>query len=62
MGYLKSLVDGLNWQEIHQPTYSPSLFDKTITGIYFHHNMCFLRKGINEEGSNEVRNNRIGGV
>lgn len=62
MGFLKSLVDCLNWQEIHQPTYAPSNFDNTLVGIHFYHNMTFLRKGINNEGSNFLENNRIKGI
>ena len=62
MGFLKSLVDGLNWQEIHQPTYVPSSMDKEITGIHFYHNIVFLKKGKNCEGSTEVQSNRIGSV
>ena len=55
--FLKSLVDCLNWQEIPQPGYAPTLFDRTIVGIHFYHNMVFLRKGDNNEGSNVLRNN-----
>lgn len=62
MGFLKSLIDGLNWQEIHQPSYTPSLFDLTITGMHFYHNLVFLKKGSNKEGSTEVKGNRITGV
>ena len=62
MGFLKSLIDGLNWQEIHQPTYSPSAFEQEITGMHFYHNLVFLRKGSNREGSTEVIGNRIGGI
>ena len=62
IGFLKSLVDGLNWQEIHQPTYVPSAFEQEITGIHFYHNLAFLKKGSNNEGSTEVAGNRIRGI
>lgn len=62
MGFLKSLIDGLNWQEIHQPTYAPSALEQQITSIHFYHNLAFLKKGSNLEGSTEVSSNRIGGV
>ena len=62
MGVLKSLVDALNWEERHQPTYQPSSFDTTLTGLHFYHNLAFLKKGNNREGSTEVKANRITGV
>lgn len=62
MGVLKSMIDCLNWQEIHQPTYSPSQFDLNLTGLFFYHNLAFLKKGNNTEGSTEVRDNRITGI
>ncbi len=62
MGYLKSLVDGLNWSEIHQPTYSPTEFDKTLVGMHFYQNLAFLQKGDNTRGSAFVRENRFPGL
>jgi hypothetical protein len=60
MGFLKSLVDGLNYQEFDNPFYSPSYTDKNITGISFFHNIVFIEKGKNSEGSNICKNNRMG--
>ena len=62
MGFFKSLIDGLNWREIHQPHYEPSLFDRSIFSIHFYHNMCFLNKGSNVAESTVVVNNRVPGV
>ena len=62
MNFLKGLVDGLNWQEIHQPTYNPTVFEIEITSISFYHNIVFIQKGRNIEGSTQVRENRISGV
>ena len=62
MGFLKSLIDGVNWQEIHQPTYSPSQFELTLTSIHFYHNLVFLRKGSNTEGSTTLNDNRLPGL
>lgn len=59
MGFLKSLVDCLNWEEIHQPNYQPSSFDLNLKSIHFYHNMAFLEKGSNREGSTELRGNRL---
>ncbi|ESQ86744.1 hypothetical protein ABAC460_22095 [Asticcacaulis sp. AC460] len=57
MPFFKSLVDGLNWQEMHRPGYQPNYFDMNIVGMHFYHNLLFIRKGANTEGSNVVKNN-----
>lgn len=62
MGFIKSLIDGLNWREIHQPTYIPTSFDTEIASIHFYHNIVFVQKGNNDKQSTEVSANRIGGV
>lgn len=54
---LKNLVDGLNHNEFDSPGYLPSYFDLHITSIHFYHNMAFIYKGSNNEGSNIVENN-----
>lgn len=51
MGFFKSLVDGLNWEE-YFGDYKPAPLDLTITGISFYHNLVFIKKGDNREGSN----------
>ncbi|HEX5398090.1 MAG TPA: class I SAM-dependent methyltransferase [Verrucomicrobiae bacterium] len=56
MGLFKSLVDGLNYEEFLKPGYTPSYYDLHITGMHFYHNMVFIQKGRNQEGSNIVRN------
>jgi hypothetical protein len=50
MGYLKSLVDGLNWEEF-TGDYNPTYFDLNIKSIAFYHNLIIIRKGSNREGS-----------
>ena len=57
LDYLQSLVHSLNWQEIHRPRYEPSLLDTTLVGMHFYHNMVFLQKGNNREGSNVLKDN-----
>lgn len=52
MGFLKALVDGLNYEEYDLDTYAPTYFDKHIVGMHFYHNIAFIYKGQNEEGSN----------
>ena len=57
MEYLKRLIDGLNWEERDLPHYSPTRFDREILGISFYHNIAFLLKGNNQEGSNLMTRN-----
>jgi len=49
--YLKSAIDGLNHVE-NPMSGEPSYFDAHIIEIAFFHNLCILRKGINNEPSN----------
>jgi hypothetical protein len=56
MGFFKSLVDGLNHSEYLKPDYQPTYFDKHIVSISFYHNLIFVYKGLNDEGSNLVEN------
>lgn len=50
MGFFKSRVDGLNWEE-YFGDYTPNDFDLTIESIAFYHNLIVLKKGHNREGS-----------
>ena len=49
----KRLVDGLNWEEFADRP--PASFDREITSIHFYHNLAFIYKGRNQEGSNRHR-------
>jgi hypothetical protein len=57
MGFLKSLIDGLNYEEFagfnregyRHPGYEETYFDKTITSMHFYHNLAFIYKGSNTE-------------
>lgn len=53
MGYFKSLVDGLNWDQF-RGTYQPTYFDLNITSISFFHNLIFIRKGKNQEAQRSL--------
>jgi len=57
MGMLKRLVDGLNYAEFIHPGYVPSYSDEHIVAMHFYHNLAFICKGANNEGSNIVVNN-----
>lgn len=52
MNFFKSLVDGLNHEEFTVERYVPSYFDRHIVGMHFYHNLLFVYKGENNEGSN----------
>jgi hypothetical protein len=57
MPMFKGLVDGLNHEEIHRPGYRPTYFDQHIASLHFYHNLVFIQKGDNMEGSISVRDN-----
>lgn len=59
MGFLKSLVDGLNHVELELPGYQPTYFDKHVVSMHFYHNLAFIYKGDNDEQSNIVVDNKI---
>jgi demethylmacrocin O-methyltransferase len=52
MNFLKSLTDGLNYEEFLVKNYAPSYYDKHIVSLHFYHNLVFVYKGKNNEGSN----------
>ncbi|MDA3972326.1 MAG: hypothetical protein PF442_13350 [Desulfobulbaceae bacterium] len=52
IGFFKSLVDGLNYEEYKIDNYYSSYFDEHIVSISFYHNLIFIQKGSNKEGSN----------
>lgn len=56
---LKSLTDGLNYQEFLIPNYEPSYFDRHVVAVHFYHSMVMIYKGANDEASNMVRNHRL---
>ncbi len=52
MGYFKGLADGINYAEYELGAYSPTDFDRTITGIHFYRSILFVQKGDNTAPSN----------
>jgi demethylmacrocin O-methyltransferase len=52
VNFLKSLIDGLNHEEFTLEGYKPSYFDRRIVAMHFYHNLAFIQKGRNDEGSN----------
>ncbi len=55
LSFFKGLSDGLNYEEFLLPGYSPGYFEQHIIAMHFYHNMVFVYKGQNKEGSNFVR-------
>jgi demethylmacrocin O-methyltransferase len=63
INYFKKIIDKINFQEIENPYYKPTFFDKNITEIHFYHNLIVIKKDKNLELSNILVNNRrlVGG-
>jgi len=57
MGYFTSLVHSLNHEEILRDGCSPTEFDRCVVAMHFYHNLIFISKGDNSEGSNVLRHN-----
>ena len=55
MHLFKCLVDSLNYEEFPDKNYKPTYFDENIISIHFYHNMVFIYKGTNKEGSNLIK-------
>jgi Methyltransferase domain len=53
IAYFKNLIDGLNHAEYPVSNYQPTFWDNNIVEISFFHNIVFLQKGKNDEGTND---------
>jgi hypothetical protein len=51
MNFFKKLADSLNYEEFLRPDYKPNYFDRHVISLHFYHNLVFVYKGFNEEGS-----------
>ena len=51
MNYFKQMTDSLNYEEFLLNEYEPTYFDKHVVSVHFYHNMIFIHKGVNNEGS-----------
>jgi hypothetical protein len=52
MGFFKSLVDGLNYQEFEPPeAYCPVDTDEQIVCMHFYHNLIIVEKAVNRGGT-----------
>lgn len=53
LSFFKSLADGLNHVEYPVESYKPTYFDTNIVEIAFFHNLVIVRKGENNEKTND---------
>lgn len=51
MALAKRLLDGLNWEEWCPPGYEPGYNDLWVRGVHAYHNLLFIEKGSNREGT-----------
>ncbi len=51
MGLVKSLIDGLNWEEFHDEGYRPTYTERHVSAVHCYHNLVFVVKGANHEGT-----------
>jgi len=51
MAFVKRLMDGLNWEEFVIEPYEPTYTDLHITALAIYHNLVFIQKGTNTEGT-----------
>lgn len=52
MDLVKELVDGLNHEEFLVEGYQPTYTDQWVRSVHCYHNLVFIEKGNNVEGSN----------
>ncbi|GAB2771420.1 hypothetical protein GCM10027020_25660 [Nocardioides salsibiostraticola] len=51
MNLVKDLLDGLNYEEYVDEDYQPTYTDQHVVGVYAYHNLVFIQKGRNVEGT-----------
>ena len=52
MALVKSLVDGLNYEEFVDESYEPTYSDLNVVAVHAYHNLVIIEKGRNAEGTN----------
>lgn len=52
MAMVKDLVDGLNHEEYVDESYEPTYTDLHVVAVHCYHNLVFIEKGHNTEGTN----------
>jgi demethylmacrocin O-methyltransferase len=56
MALVKDLIDGLNYEEFLDDSYTPSYSDKHVVAVHCYHNLVIIEKGENNEGATRARN------
>jgi hypothetical protein len=51
MALVKDLIDGLNYEEFVTEPYEPTYTDLHVTAVFCYHNLVFIQKGKNREGT-----------
>lgn len=51
MALVKDLVDGLNYEEYVDESYEPTYADLNVVAVHAYHNLVFIEKGRNVEGT-----------
>ncbi|WP_228551556.1 cephalosporin hydroxylase family protein [Mumia zhuanghuii] len=51
MALVKSLVDGLNYEEFVDESYEPTYTDLHVVAVHCYHNLVIIEKGDNREGT-----------
>lgn len=51
MNLVKELLDGLNYSEFIKDSFEPSYCDRHVVSVHCYHNLVFIWKGLNNEGS-----------
>jgi len=51
IGLIKSLIDGLNYEEFLDEDYEPTYTDQHVVAVHCFHNLAIIEKGENREGS-----------
>jgi len=59
MGMVKQMVDGLNYEEFLDEDYEPTYSDTNVVAVHCYHNLVFIEKGSNMEGSNPAKKERL---
>jgi hypothetical protein len=48
MGFVKGLIDGLNYKELRPPRAAANDFESTVVEVHCYHNIVFIQKGHND--------------
>jgi hypothetical protein len=59
VGFIKTLIDALNHEEVLEDGFEPTPFDRLVTGIHLFHNLALIERGDNDEPSNVLINHKV---